>query len=82
MFKQYNRIQLAEIREVTDTEIMSRQLGDRISLSPADMENGSPKKGDVVARNPKNHDDQWLIAEQYFLDNFVMIDCILSEETK
>jgi len=24
----------------------------------------------MIARNPKNHLDQWLVAEQYFNDNF------------
>ena len=25
---------------------------------------------DVIARNPKDYSDQWLIGEQYFKDNF------------
>ena len=25
---------------------------------------------DMIARNPKNHDDQWLVAAAYFADNF------------
>jgi hypothetical protein len=29
-----------------------------------------PKEGDMIARNPKNHKDQWLVAAQYFADNF------------
>jgi hypothetical protein len=24
----------------------------------------------MIARNPKNHDDQWLVAAKYFADNF------------
>ena len=40
------------------------------SISDADRNNGSPKMGDMIARNPKNRRDQWLIAEQYFMDNF------------
>lgn len=35
-----------------------------------DKEAGSPKTGDMIARNPKNHADQWLVAAQYFADNF------------
>jgi hypothetical protein len=31
---------------------------------------GSPKAGDMIARNPGNHEDQWLVAAQYFADNF------------
>lgn len=42
---------------------------EHISVSEADVKNGSPKIGDMIARNPKNHDDQWLVAEKYFNDN-------------
>jgi hypothetical protein len=42
----------------------------RISVSAADHDAGSPKKGDMIARNPENHDDQWLIAGTYFAGNF------------
>jgi uncharacterized protein YozE (UPF0346 family) len=28
----------------------------------------------MIARNPKNHDDQWLVAKQYFEDNFEPCD--------
>ena len=72
-FKQYQRSAIAELRPVTDDEIMTRSLDPKISLSPADRENGSPKHGDMIARNPKNHDDQWLVAEQYFKDNFQLV---------
>lgn len=41
----------------------------KISISQPDEMNGSPKVGDMIARNPKNHDDQWLVAKQYFEDN-------------
>jgi hypothetical protein len=41
-----------------------------ISISEPDLANGSPKLGDMIARNPKNYSDQWLVAEKYFLDNF------------
>ena len=40
-----------------------------VSISAPDKENGSPKEGDMIARNPKNHDDQWLVAAKYFEDN-------------
>jgi hypothetical protein len=41
-----------------------------VSISRPDMEAGSPKAGDMIARNPKNHADMWLVAKQYFADNF------------
>jgi len=70
-FKQYRRKNIAEAREITEQDIKDILFGKtRISLSQADEENGSPKMGDMVARNPLNHDDQWLIAEKYFKENF------------
>jgi len=46
---------------------------DGISVSDADKEAGSPKEGDMIARNPKNHNDMWLVAKQYFEDNLEAI---------
>jgi hypothetical protein len=78
-FKSFKRKQISEIREVTESDIKEYTEKDYISvfgwqyvvsISSADLEKGSPKIGDMIARNPKNHNDQWLIAEQYFNDNF------------
>lgn len=41
-----------------------------ISVSAPDTAAGSPKLGDMIARNPKNHTEQWLVAAKYFADNF------------
>ena len=65
-FRRYRRSQIAELREYEIGEVLSG----RVSISAADREAGSPKAGDMIARNPKNHDDQWLVAAAYFLDNF------------
>jgi hypothetical protein len=65
-FKQYRRKQIAELRPFQEGE----ELSERISISQTDRDNGSPKVGDMIARNPKNHDDIWLVAKQYFMDNF------------
>ena len=80
-FKKYRRTQIAEMRPVTDEEIeLGRLITTKthsrpaISISDVDLQNGSPKKGDMIARNPKNHDDQWLVAAQYFSDNFEPIN--------
>lgn len=64
-FKQYRRSQIAELREWQPGDDMAR-----VSVSAPDRDAGSPKPGDMIARNPKNHDDQWLVAAQYFADNF------------
>ena len=77
MFKQDRRTHIAEMRPVTKEEIelgrlivTKTQSRKSISVSDVDLQNGSPKSGDMIARNPKNHDDQWLVAKQYFKDNF------------
>lgn len=64
-FKQYRRKQIAELRPYEPGEALNR-----VSITAADREAGSPRLGDMIARNPKNHDDQWLIAAAYFADNF------------
>jgi hypothetical protein len=65
MFRRYRRKQIAELRPYQPGESLHR-----ISISDADRETGSLKPGDMIARNPKNHDDQWLVTAQYFADNF------------
>ena len=64
-FKQYRRKQIAELRPWAPGEPL-----DDVSISAEDIKAGSPKTGDMIARNPKNHADQWLVAAQYFADNF------------
>lgn len=41
-----------------------------ISVSEEDRKNGSPEEGDMIARNPANHNDRWLVAKEYFEANF------------
>jgi hypothetical protein len=65
-FKKYRRTQIAEMKPWTPGMV----LGGGVSVAGVDRANGSPKIGDMIARNPKNHDDQWLVAAQYFADNF------------
>lgn len=64
-FKHYKRKQIAELREWQPGDDMTG-----VSVSTEDAKAGSPKPGDMIARNPKNHADQWLVAAQYFSDNF------------
>ena len=63
-WKQYKRKGLSEMREYEIGEDVSH-----VSISDEDRKNGSPKAGDMIARNPKNHADQWLVAREYFEDN-------------
>lgn len=67
-FKQYRRRQIAELRE---WEVGDDMTG--VSVSAEDAKAGSPKAGDMIARNPANHADQWLVAKKYFEDNFAAI---------
>lgn len=63
-WKQYKRKGLSEMRPFIEGENMSG-----ISISDEDKNAGSPKLGDMIARNPKNHQDKWLVAKKYFEDN-------------
>lgn len=79
MFEKYQRIAHAEIRPVTKEDIEEFKTKGSIStegsiydvfIAATDLANGSPCEGDMIARNPANHDGQWLIAKDYFMDNF------------
>ena len=65
MYKQYRRKQIAELTRW----IPGMDMKD-VSISAEDQKNGSPLDGDMIARNPKNHADRWLVAKKYFEDNF------------
>ena len=64
-FKQYRR---SAVAEMADWEPGMDLAG--VSISDPDKQAGSPKPGDKIARNPKNHADKWLVAAAYFADNF------------
>ena len=78
LFKEFKRSQISEIRtiepedlkEFGETGFILSHKDKKVSISDTDLRAGSPKKGDRIARNPKDHSDQWLIAESYFKDNF------------
>lgn len=63
---QYRKKQLSEMRPYEEGE----ELPDGVSISEGDSKNGSPKAGDFIARNPGNHNDQWLVAAAYHAANF------------
>lgn len=68
-FTQYRRKQIAELRPYVEGEDLTG-----VSVADVDRAAGSPKAGDMIARNPKNHDDRWLVARQYFEDNFEVVE--------
>ena len=69
-FRRYRRKQIAELRPYIPGETLS----ERVSISAADRENGSPKEGDMIARDPSKHDDLWLVSKDYFEANFEPIE--------
>jgi hypothetical protein len=65
----YRRTQIAEMAQWVPGFDMTD-----VSISAADLKAGSPKPGDRIARNPRNHDDKWLVAYDYFIENFEPIE--------
>lgn len=65
-WKQYRKIQVGEMRPYILGEDLSH-----VSINDEDKAAGSPKEGDMIARNPNNHKDQWLMSAQFAADNYV-----------
>jgi len=68
-FSKYRRKQIAELAPWNP----ECDMGD-VSVSKPDQEAGSPKDGDMIARNPANHADKWLVSAAYFAENFEAAD--------
>jgi hypothetical protein len=64
-YTRYRRTQLAEMTPWAPGFDMTK-----VSLSAEDVKMGSPKAGDMIARNPANHEDRWLVSAAYFAANF------------
>jgi hypothetical protein len=56
-FTRYRRTQIGEMRPYVEGEILTGH----VTISDADKARGSPKPGNMIARNPANHGDQWLV---------------------
>lgn len=74
-FKRFRRKQIAELADWYEGFDMTG-----VSVSDADKQAGSPKIGDKIARNPKNHADRWLVAAAYFADNFEPVEKLAALE--
>lgn len=62
MFQQYRKKQKpAELRPYVPGESL-------VGISVT--EGVTPAEGDMVARDPQNHADQWLVVKDYFERNF------------
>lgn len=69
----YRRAHMAEKRPYVLGELEMRPWvsGDTgFGVSDMDRDAGSPKVGDMIARNPRNYDHQWLIAAKDFADHY------------
>lgn len=62
-WKQYRRKGLSEMRPYVYGEDLT---GGRVSVSATDKPDHDMG---MIARNPKNHDDQWCVARAYFEEN-------------
>ena len=64
-FKQYKRKGLSEMRPYVKGEDLKGITVSSTVIPSEDM--------GMIARNPKIHDDQWLVAKEYFEDNLELI---------
>jgi len=72
-YTNYRKKNVQPMRPVTKEEakLSANDLMEKgISISAADEENGSPKVGDMIAINPNNTKDKWLIAKDFHQENY------------
>lgn len=61
MFQNYVKKAVQPMRPYVPGEDLTN-----ISVSAED----TPEEGGMIAQNPKNPNDQWYVAKQFFLDNY------------
>lgn len=75
-FKKYRRTNIAEMRPARPEDFA---VYNNISVSKEDTQEvanlmtGKILSAGMIARNPKNHKDEWYVAKQYVIDNFKRI---------
>jgi hypothetical protein len=47
---------------------------DGVTINDLDKQGGSPRDGDMIARDPSNPRDSWLISSAYFEANYEEAD--------
>lgn len=45
-----------------------------VSVGDDDRANGSPQTGDMIAHDPENPKDEWLINEKFFTEKYEAAD--------
>jgi hypothetical protein len=73
-YKQYRRKKITELRPYEPGEVL-----DGVAINVVDQNNGSPKAGDMIARNPINHSEKWLVSKKAFEDNFEDLEKVVDE---
>lgn len=68
-WKRYRKIALTEMIPWSVIYPMNR-----VQVSPEDRDQGSPQTGDMIARQPDNHEDQWLIRAEVFKATYVEVE--------
>lgn len=80
-FKQYRRKSISEMRQIIGGESL-----EGVSISDVDkkLKDEFPNifNQGYVARNPKNHKDQWYVAKAYFDDNLEEILNLVGRDSK
>lgn len=70
-FKKYRKKSSpAEMRPYIEGEV----LPDEVRVFDTSEILGRPRVGDMIVRNPLNHNDQWWISADYFERNFEPLD--------
>lgn len=67
-WKLYSRRGQAEMRPYIPGEMLPAE----VSISKADRIDGCPKEGDMIARNPDNPGDMWLVNKDFFEKNYCL----------
>ncbi len=60
-FKKYRRAAISELRPYVAGESL-----ENIAVADSDKAKGSPQLGDMIARNPNDHSNQWLMNKDFF----------------
>ena len=64
-WQQYRRTTILDMRPYVPGEDVGN-----IEINPVDRAAGSPKQGDMIARNPNDETKGWLVSGHYFEANF------------
>lgn len=64
MWKEYRK------KVIATTEMRPYVPGEDLTGISVSIADDPPEEGDMIARNPKNSADMWLVGKEYFNDNY------------